>query len=201
MLRLIAHGLSNTEISDTLVIAEQTTKPTSAASWPSSASATAPRLSYSPTKPASSHQAVQARHEQTPIPGTIAYTHDPVTIDEPGGPGPQVFNILRGQASTVFSGQGIEMVWVSKLAEPIDENWFSSEEVDLILVVQGELKFEFESPSQPDRVLSAGEVLVLPAGERCRAYRWPRDAREATIFVAAYPTGRAGRARGPGPGV
>ena len=26
MLRLIAHGLSNTEISDTLVIAEQTTK-------------------------------------------------------------------------------------------------------------------------------------------------------------------------------
>jgi hypothetical protein len=33
------------------------------------------------------------------------------------------------------------------------------------------------------------DVLVLPARERCRAYRWPRDAREATIFVAAYPTG------------
>ena len=123
-----------------------------------------------------------------------------MTIDDPGGPGPHVFNILRGEArqvrstpfgdvGTVFSGQGIEMVWVSKLAEPIDENWFSSEEVDLILVVQGQLKFEFESPSQPDRVLSTGEVLVLPAGERCRAYRWPRDAREATIFVAAYPTG------------
>ncbi len=117
-------------------------------------------------------------------------------------PAVQVFNVLRGEASqvrstpfgdvgTVFSGQGIELVWVSKLAEPVDENWFSSGDVDLILVIQGQLKFEFESPGQPDRVLSAGEVLVLPAGERCRAYRWPRDAAEATIFVAAYPAGPA----------
>jgi uncharacterized protein YjlB len=124
-----------------------------------------------------------------------------VTTDDPAGPGPQVFNVLIGQASdvrstpfgevgTVFSGQGIEMVWVSKLAEPIDQNWFSQETADLILVVQGQLKFEFESPGQPDRVLSAGEVLVLPAGQRCRAYRWPREAREATVFVAAYPTGQ-----------
>jgi uncharacterized protein YjlB len=113
----------------------------------------------------------------------------------------QVFNVLRGEASqvrstsfgdvgTVFSGQGIELVWVSKLGEPVDENWFSSDEVDLILVVQGQLKFEFESPGEPGRVLSVGEVLVLPAGERCRAYRWPRDAPEATVFVAAYPAGR-----------
>jgi hypothetical protein len=67
-----------------------------------------------------------------------------------------------GDVGTVFSGQGIEMVWVSKPAEPIDQNWFSSDRVDLILVVQGQLKFEFESPGQPDRVLSAGEVLVVP---------------------------------------
>jgi hypothetical protein len=121
-----------------------------------------------------------------------------VTIDDPGDP--QVFNVLCAQATqvrstpfgevgTVFSGQGIEMVWVSKLAEPIDENWFSSDEVDLILVVQGQLKVEFESPSHADRVLSVGDVLVLPAREQCRAYRWPRDVHEATIFVAAYPTG------------
>jgi uncharacterized protein YjlB len=96
-----------------------------------------------------------------------------------------------GAVGTVYSGQGIEMVWVSKRAEPIDQNWFSSDRVDLILVVRGQLKFEFESPGQPDRVLSAGEVLVLPAGQRCRAYRWPRDRREATVFVAAYPTGQS----------
>jgi len=127
-----------------------------------------------------------------------------VTTNDRGEPAPQVFNVLRGEASlvrstpfgdvgTVFSGQGIELVWVSKLGERVDEDWFSSEEIDLILVVQGQLKFEFESPSQPDRVLSVGDVLVLPAGARCRAYRWPREAREATVFVAAYPATGLGR--------
>ena len=96
-----------------------------------------------------------------------------------------------GDVGTVFSGQGIEMVWVSKPAEPIDQNWFSSDRVDLILVVQGQLKFEFESSGQPDRVLSAGEVLVLPAGQRCRAYRWPRDRREATVLSPPTPPARA----------
>jgi len=58
-----------------------------------------------------------------------ACTHDFVTIQDPGGPAPEVFNVVLGQArdirstpsgeaGTVFSGQGIEMVWVSKLAEP-----------------------------------------------------------------------------------
>ena len=122
-------------------------------------------------------------------------------IAEDGGErGPQVFNVLRGEASqvrstpfgdvgTVFCGQGLEVVWVSKLGEPVDEGWFSSADVDLILLVQGELKCEFEAPGQPDRVLRVGDMLVLPAGVRCRAYRWPRDAREATVFVAAYPDG------------
>jgi uncharacterized protein len=114
---------------------------------------------------------------------------------------PQVFDVLHGQAmhtrctpfgqvGTVFSGSGAELVWVSKLGEVVDKNWFSSHEVDLILVIQGQLKFEFESPGEQDRVLGVGEVLVLPADTRCRAYRWPREASEATIFVAFYPTSR-----------
>jgi hypothetical protein len=114
---------------------------------------------------------------------------------------PRVFNVLRGEAmetrstafgevGTLFSGEGIECVWVSKRDEEIDADWFSSNRVDLILVVQGGLKFEFESPDLADRVLDVGEVLVLSPGVRCRAYRWPRDRGEATIFVAAYPTGR-----------
>ena len=115
-----------------------------------------------------------------------------------GGRAPQVFNVLRGEAlerrstpfgevGTVFSGSGLELVWVSKQAEAIDEDWFCSGDVDLILVVQGRLKVEFEAPGLADRVLSLGDVLVLPAGERCRAYRWPREADDATVFVAAYP--------------
>ena len=112
-----------------------------------------------------------------------------------------VFNVLRREAShirstpfgevgTVFSGRGMELAWVSKHGEPVDENWFSSHEVDVMLVIQGQLKLEFDSPSHPDCVLGVGEVLVLPAGTRCRAYRWPRDAGQPTIFVAAYPASR-----------
>jgi len=111
----------------------------------------------------------------------------------------QVFNVLRGEAShvrstpfgdvgTVFSGRSMELVWVRKQGEPVDDSWFRMKAVDLIMVLQGKLKFEFESPDQDDRVLGAGELLVLPAEARCRAYRWPRDASEATIFLAAYPT-------------
>ena len=113
----------------------------------------------------------------------------------------RVFNVLRGEAEqvrltpygavgTVFSGSGVELVWVSKQDEPIDEGWFSSDEVDLILVVQGQLRFEFEAAGRADLVLGQGDVIVLPANERCRAYRWPRDASEATVFVAAYPVGQ-----------
>ncbi len=103
------------------------------------------------------------------------------------GEASQVRSTPFGNVGTVFSGPALEMVRVSKLAEPIDESWFSSPEPDLILVVQGQLKFEFESPGPPDRVLSVGDLLVLPAGARCRAYRWPRDAPEPAVFVAAYP--------------
>lgn len=110
----------------------------------------------------------------------------------------QVFNVLRGEAAslstspfgavgTLYSGEGIELVWVSKQGESVDEDWFCSADVDLILVVQGQLKFEFERQGLADRVLDVGDVLILPAGERCRAYRWPRDAPGATVFVAAYP--------------
>jgi hypothetical protein len=33
----------------------------------------------------------------------------------------------------------------------------------------------------------AGDLLVLPANTRCRAYRWPRDSRTAAVFLAVYP--------------
>jgi uncharacterized protein len=131
----------------------------------------------------------------------------PVVSDSPlpdgasprGDNAPQVFNVLRGEAThirstpfgdvgTVFSGRRMELVWVSKKGEPIDDSWFRMKAVDLIMVVQGQLKVEFEAADCDDRVLGAGELLVLPAEARCRAYRWPRDASQATIFVAAYPT-------------
>lgn len=120
----------------------------------------------------------------------------------PGGP-VRVVNVLSGEAShvrptpfgdvgTVFSSPDMEVVWVSKIGEPVDEHWFSSHDPDVILVVQGQLKFEFEDPAEADRVLGVGDVLTLPARTRCRAYSWPRHAGQPAVFVAAYPAGRTG---------
>jgi len=111
---------------------------------------------------------------------------------------PLVFNVLRGEAQDIhqspygsvghlFTGGGVEAVWVAKHGEPIDPGWFSQNHVDLILVVQGELRFEFERADLPARVLGPGDFMILPGNTRCRAYRWPRERSEATIFVAVYP--------------
>lgn len=137
------------------------------------------------------------------VSGRLIASHEVPRGSEPvadhDDPALQVFNVLRGEAGhvrstpfgdvgTLFSCRSMELVWVSKQNEPIDDSWFQMKAVDLIMVMQGQLKFEFESPDYDDRVLGVGEVLVLPSGARCRAYRWPRDASRATIFVAAYPT-------------
>ena len=120
-----------------------------------------------------------------------------VAAGSPGGE-VRVVNVLSGEAAhvrttpfgdvgTVFSSPDMEVVWVSKIGEPVDEHWFSSHDPDVILVVQGQLKFEFEDPGEADRVLGVGDVLTLPARTRCRAYSWPRQAGQQAVFVAAYP--------------
>ncbi len=114
---------------------------------------------------------------------------------------PQVFNILKSEAEeihdsdfgsvgTIFSGEGVEAVWVKKQAEQVDPDWFLQPMVDLILVVQGRLKVEYERADLAECVLEPGDMLVLPANTRCRAYRWPREVEEATMFVAVYPKSR-----------
>jgi mannose-6-phosphate isomerase-like protein (cupin superfamily) len=120
---------------------------------------------------------------------------------------PEVFNVLRGEAHEVAASpygsvgslaaaEGIEVVWVSKDDEEVDPGWFSQDRVDVILVVQGQLRFEFADARLATRVLNVGDCLILPAGTRCRAYRWPRDRHEATVFVAMYPSAGAGGAPG-----
>ena len=87
----------------------------------------------------------------------------------------------------LFSGEGIEAVWMKKQSEEIDPNWFSQPMVDLVLVFQGKLKMEFERTDIALRVLESGDMVVLPSDTRCRAYRWPRETEEATVFLAVYP--------------
>ncbi len=114
---------------------------------------------------------------------------------------PQVFHVLKGEArklkrtpfgtvGTLFSRYGIEAVWVLKKDEAVDPGWFSQPVADLILLVAGRLRVEYEDPGKAPVVLAPGDLLVLPPNTRCRAYRWPRKTRRATVFVAVYPVGR-----------
>jgi hypothetical protein len=111
---------------------------------------------------------------------------------------PRVFHVLEGQAlevrsgpygavGTLFSGEGLEAVWVSKQNEAIDSDWFSQDGVDMLVVLQGQLRIEFANPDFPPCLLQLGDVLVLAARTACRAYRWPRDAEQGTVFLAVYP--------------
>jgi hypothetical protein len=110
---------------------------------------------------------------------------------------PKIYDVLRGDAlevrktaygsvGTVFAGRALEVVWVAKQDEEIEPGWFSQSTHDVLLVVQGQLRIEFaDQPTKPI-TLRPGQLMVLPPGASCRAYRWPRDAAEATVFVAAY---------------
>jgi hypothetical protein len=96
-----------------------------------------------------------------------------------------------GSVGQLYAGEGLEAVWVRKEAEAIDPGWFSQSGVDLLLVVAGGLRVEFEATDLAPRVLIPGDLMVLPANTRCRAYRWPRDSQAATVFLAVYPQAAA----------
>lgn len=117
-------------------------------------------------------------------------------VDQPAEP--RVFHLLQGEAldrwhsptgdvGRVFRGAGIEAVWVSKRDEAIDPEWFSQGSVDLIVVIRGQLCVEFAEEGRDRVVLDPGDLLVLPPDTRCRGYGWPRERREATVFLAVYP--------------
>jgi hypothetical protein len=99
----------------------------------------------------------------------------------------EIHDSLYGSVGQIFRGEGMEAVWVKKQGDEVDPDWFSQPMVDLILVMQGCLKMEYERSDLPGCVLEPGDLVVLPANTRCRAYRWPRDAQGATIFLAVYP--------------
>ncbi len=94
---------------------------------------------------------------------------------------------LYGRVGMVHSDPAFEVVWVSKQAEVVDPGWFSLDAVDVLVVVQGNLRVEFQSPDETASIMRPGDVLVLPPNCECRAYRWPRDEPAATIVIAAYP--------------
>ena len=109
------------------------------------------------------------------------------------GEGQRVRHGPTGDVGTVYADPRLEVVWVRKQRELVDPRWFSSPEVDILTVLQGRLRVEFADAREPPRILDAGDLLVLPPHTKCRAYRWPRNTRRATVFVAVYPIRRPRR--------
>jgi quercetin dioxygenase-like cupin family protein len=108
------------------------------------------------------------------------------------------FNVLAGEAlrvktvpfgsvGTVTEGHGVEVVWVAKQDEAIDPDWYSQPQLDVLFVVRGTLRVEFAHDPSAVQTLTEGQLIVIPPSTKCRAYRWPRDAVEPTIFLAITP--------------
>jgi len=113
-------------------------------------------------------------------------------------PRPKVYRIFQrdatslrtgptGDVGNLFRGSRFEVVWVSKKGESIDRRWFSVPTVDLLLVIRGRLRVDFQDPQLRSLILTPGDFFQLPPRLKCRAYRWPRTSRQATVFVAIYP--------------
>ena len=96
-----------------------------------------------------------------------------------------------GSVWDVLSADLVEAVVVVKDGEEIDPGWFSSEVVDLIVLLRGELRVEFERGVRASLTMKPGQLLVIEAGIRCRAYRWPRSSSVPAVFLAVYPRGPA----------
>ncbi len=45
---------------------------------------------------------------------------------------------------------------------------------------------EFRRVKRSPLILLPGDILVLPPDTPCRAHRWPRSARKATVYLAVY---------------
>jgi quercetin dioxygenase-like cupin family protein len=102
-----------------------------------------------------------------------------------------------GSVGTILDCDSTEVVWVCKQAEDIDPAWFSQPDTDVLCVVAGQLRVEFKAESSTTLTLRQGDVLVLPPDTACRAYRWPRDSKQAAVFLAVTARwGRAGQAAG-----
>ncbi|HEY9287593.1 MAG TPA: hypothetical protein VIT43_06185 [Candidatus Dormibacteraeota bacterium] len=50
------------------------------------------------------------------------------------------------------------MVWVSERREAVDPGWFFSDGIDLIVLLQGHLKVEFDQERFADRILPGDDL-------------------------------------------
>jgi hypothetical protein len=92
-----------------------------------------------------------------------------------------------GSVWDVLSAHGLEAAVVVKRDEAIDPGWFSQAAVDLLVLLRGRLRVEFEGGVPPPLTMHPGQMLVIEPGIRCRAYRWPRSSPRPAVFLAVSP--------------
>jgi quercetin dioxygenase-like cupin family protein len=107
----------------------------------------------------------------------------PVALRALAGEAVEVRATPYGSVGMVLDSDSTEVVWVCKEDDDIDPGWFSQPDTDVLCVVAGQLRVEFKEFSTP-LTLRRGDVLVLPPQTACRAYRWPRDSKDAAVFLA-----------------
>jgi len=92
-----------------------------------------------------------------------------------------------GSVWEVVSAPAVEAAVVIKDGEEIDPGWFSQEVVDLVLLLRGHLRVEFDGDAPPPLAMRPGQLLVIEPGMRCRAYRRPRSSPRPAVFLAIHP--------------
>jgi hypothetical protein len=55
--------------------------------------------------------------------------------------------------------------------------------IDLIVLLRGRLRVEFEGGARRPITMRRGQMLVIEPGVRCRAYRWPRSSPHPAVFL------------------
>jgi len=91
-----------------------------------------------------------------------------------------------GSVGVVHSGADLQAWSVWKDDEELEPSRAVMDHDDLIYVIRGSLRLELQGGGC--RVLSAGQLYVIPAGTPFRGYRWPRDG-EPCSFLAVAPAG------------
>jgi mannose-6-phosphate isomerase-like protein (cupin superfamily) len=89
-----------------------------------------------------------------------------------------------GAVGVVHSGADLQAWSVRKDDEELEPSLAVMDHDDLLYVVQGSLRLELQGDES--RVLSRGQLFVIPAGTPFRGYRWPRDG-EPCLFLAVAP--------------
>jgi mannose-6-phosphate isomerase-like protein (cupin superfamily) len=107
-------------------------------------------------------------------------------IDVVGRPGSATKESPYGAVGVVHSGADLEAWSIRKDDDEVEPALAVMDRDDLLYVIEGSLRLELEGGET--RVISAGQLYVIPAGTPFRGYGWPRDG-EPCSFLAVAPAG------------